>query len=250
MGIFVVGSGKFPIMDPADPQKNAPTFVALTSAYSIHSNTPWHIRYGYSWVALFFQRFKYYFAWKNAEGSNNIWYAGFEGFDTKGDPIGWENANNIDILQFETAPNLKLLSAAWNKKTSNWLTRYIYMRTGGSLYATYAMSAFWHGFYPGYYFFFLSMPMLTACERIGRKKLSPRFSTGGKWSPWGITTIMCTSFLIEYFIQPFQMLSWEWSVKAWRGHYFFGHVLAVGFYGVCMMLPTPKGKGGDKKKKA
>ena len=250
MGIFVVGSGKFPIMDPVDPQKNAPTFVALTSAYSIHSNTPWHIRYGYSWVALFFQRFKYYFAWKNAEGSNNIWYAGFEGFDTKGDPIGWENANNIDILQFETAPNLKLLSAAWNKKTSNWLTRYIYMRTGGSLYATYAMSAFWHGFYPGYYFFFLSMPMLTACERIGRKKLSPRFSTGGKWSPWGITTIMCTSFLIEYFIQPFQMLSWEWSVQAWRGHYFFGHVLAVGFYGVCMMLPTPQGKGGDKKKKA
>ena len=71
------------------------------------------------------------------------------------------------------------------------------MRTGGSLYATYAMSAFWHGFYPGYYFFFLSMPMLTACERMGRKKLSPRFSTGGKWSPWGITTIICTSFLIE-----------------------------------------------------
>ena len=121
------------------------------------------------------------------------------------------------------------------------------MRTGGSLTATYAMSAFWHGFYPGYYFFFLSMPLLTSCERIGRKKLSPRFSTGGKWTPWGVTTIVTTSFLIEYFIQPFQMLSYEWSVAAWKQHYYFGHILAVAFYVFCSMLPTPE---GGKKKKA
>ena len=237
-------------MDPVDPQKNAPVFVAVTSAYSIHSGCPWWKRYAYSWVALCMHRFKYYFAWKNAEGANNIWYAGFEGFDDKGEPKGkgdnWENANNMDILGFELAPNLSTLSKSWNKKTSNWLNRYIYSRTGRSLVATYAMSAFWHGFYPGYYFFFLSMPMLTACERLGKKKLSPRFSTGGKWSPWGIVTILTTSFFIEYMIQPFQMLSWEWSVAAWRGHYFFGHICAVIFYIFCTVLPTPK----DKKKTA
>ena len=164
MVIFVVGSGYFPLFNAVDPQRNTPVFVSLPY--------PWLQRYAYQWVALMILRFKYYFAWKNAEGANNIWYAGFEGFSPTGEPLGWENANNIDIFQFETAPNLKLLSAAWNKKTSNWLTRYIYMRTGGSLMSTYGMSAFWHGFYPGYYLFFMSMPMLTACERIGRAKVS------------------------------------------------------------------------------
>ena len=101
MGLFVFGSGKFPIMDPTDPQKNAPTFIAPGSGVSGADNTPWHVMYGYQWIALLCIRFKYYFAWKNAEGANNIWYAGFEGFDAEGNAIGWENANNIDILDFE-----------------------------------------------------------------------------------------------------------------------------------------------------
>lgn len=189
MAMFVVGGAKFPILDPSDPQHNSPPWVK--------AHLPFLKRYCYQWVALFFCRQKYYFAWKNAEGANNIWFAGYEGRDEDAKIIGWDHANNVDIVAFETAPNIKICSAAWNKKTSNWLTRYVYMRTGGSLIATYSMSAFWHGFYPGYYMFFMSMPLLTACERVGRKKLSPVFSTGGKWSPWGIVTILTTSFLGE-----------------------------------------------------
>jgi len=235
MVLFVVGNGAFPIMDPIDPQNNDPVWIK--------AHLPWIQRYGYQWIALFFIRQKYYFAWKNAEGANNIWYAGWEGQDASGKSIGWDNACNIDIVDFETAPNLKTLSAGWNKKTSNWLTRYVYMRTGGSLLATYAMSAFWHGFYPGYYLFFLSMPCLTACERLGRKKLSPYFSTGGKWSPWGIVTMLTTSFLIEYFVQPFQVLAFSWGWEAWSAHHFFGHVLAAIFYIVVSMVPTKKEEG-------
>jgi hypothetical protein len=237
MGLFVVGSGKFPVFDAMNPQKNTPVFLLLSG--------PWYMRYGYQWIALLCLRFKYYFAWKNAEGANNIWYAGFEGFKDgeKGEkvPIGWDNASNIDIIGFETAPNPQLMARAWNKKTNNWLTRYIYMRTGGNLIAVYSMSAFWHGFYPGYYFFFLSMPLLTECERIGRKKLSPLFVTSGsKWSPYGILTMLLTSFLVEYFIQPFQMLSGAWGWEAWKQHNFFGHIICVAFYALCMILPTPK----------
>ena len=40
----------------------------------------------------------------------------------------------------------QIATKSWNMKTSNWLTRYVYMRTNGSLVATYSMSAFWHGF--------------------------------------------------------------------------------------------------------
>ena len=236
MGLFVVGNGKYPLLDPTDPQNATP--VVITEEFMKNA---WAYRYAYTWVALFCIRFKYYFAWKNAEGACNIYYCGFEGFDDKGEPKGWEHSNNIDIIAFETAPNLKTLSAAWNKKTANWLGKYIYMRTGGSLMATYGMSAFWHGFYPGYYMFFLSIPFVTICERLGRKKLSPRFSSS-KWSPYGILCMLSTSLIVQYMIQPFQLLAFGWAWENWKGHYFFGHILVAIFYIVVSNIPTPKKK--------
>jgi len=182
---------------------------------------------------------KYYFAWKNAEGASNIWFAGFEGFDEDGNPKGWENSNNVDMFEFETASNVKTLSTVWNKKTANWLGRYVYMRTGGSLVATYGLSALWHGFYPGYYMFFLTIPLLTACERLGRKKLSPKFSSS-KRSLYGIVTIIATSLIVVYIVLAFQLLAFDWALAAWKSHYFFGHILCAVFYGVVSQMPTPK----------
>ena len=146
MALFVVLGGTFPILDPIDPQGNRPVLVQPDFL-----KNPWIYRYAYMWIGLFAVRQKYYFAWCNAEGANNVWYAGFEGFDEKGNAKGWGNANNIDMLGFETAENLSSLSKDWNKKTSIWLSRYVYMRTNGSLIAVYGLSAFWHGFYPGKY---------------------------------------------------------------------------------------------------
>jgi len=144
MGLFVVMGGMFPLLDPIDPQGNPPVLV---QEYFLEK--PWLYRYAYMWIALFAVREKYYFAWTNAEGANNIWYAGFEGFDDKGNPKGWGNSNNVSIVDFETAPSLSSLSRDWNKKTSAWLTKYVYIRTNGNLMAVYGLSAFWHGFYPG-----------------------------------------------------------------------------------------------------
>lgn len=237
LGIFVVGNGTFPLLDPSDPQNSTP--VLITEAMLAK---PAYERYAYSWLALFFIRFKYYFAWMNAEGANNIWYAGFEGFDDSGKAKGWQVSNNIDVIQFETAPNLKTLSAAWNKKTANWLAKYVYIRTNGSLFATYGMSAFWHGFYPGYYLFFLSVPIMAFCERIGRKKLTPRFGNGKKWSPWGIVCIISTSLMTEYMIQPFQLLAWDWALINWKNYYFAGHIVCLVFYVAVSNMPTPKVK--------
>jgi hypothetical protein len=234
MGAFVVGTGKFPLLDPTDPQNFTP--VVITAEFL---TKPWVYRFAYSWVALFFIRMKYYFAWKNAEGASNIWFAGFEGFDEDGNPKGWENSNNVDMFEFETASNVKTLSTVWNKKTANWLGRYVYMRTGGSLVATYGLSALWHGFYPGYYMFFLTIPLLTACERLGRKKLSPKFSSS-KRSLYGIVTIIATSLIVVYIVLAFQLLAFDWALAAWKSHYFFGHILCAVFYGVVSQMPTPK----------
>jgi len=234
LGIFVVGNGMFPVLDAADPQRNIPAFLSeKILAY------PWLKRYAYCWAGLFFVRQKYYFAWKNAEGSNNLWYAGFEGFDENGKAKGFDIACNMNVIEFETAPCLKKLTAAWNKKTANWLGRYVYTRTGGSLVATYGLSAFWHGFYPGYYMFFLTVPLVTACERIGRKKISPLF---GDSMMYHLVSVIVTSVVVNYSIMPFQMLAFEWSWAILKNHYFFGHGVCIVFYGVVSQMKTPKKK--------
>merc|ERR1712113_1013938 len=112
----------FPLLDTVDPKVNTP--VLLTEDFL---SKPWIYRYGYMWIGLLAVRQKYYYAWNSAEGANNIWYFGFDGFDENGKALGWETANNINMWDFETAPNIATMSKEWNKKTSLWLTRYVYI---------------------------------------------------------------------------------------------------------------------------
>lgn len=237
--LFQVLSAKYPLLDTMDPQRNTPFILQ-----SDFLKRPFYLRLFHAWLGLFAVREKYYFAWKNAEGAQNIWYAGFDGWDEKGNEKGWETSSNVDIIAFETAPDISKLSKNWNKKTSFWLTRYVYMRTGGSLMAVYAMSAFWHGFYPGYYIFFLSVPLPTFCDRLAKKKISPHFSSSD-YSLYGIMGALATSITINYMILPFQMLAWSWSLAALKSFYFFGHVGCVAYYIVMSMLPSAK-KGKKK----
>jgi len=236
MALFVFGSKKFPIHDPRDPQNFSP--IIFNSDFL---SQPLIYRYFYFWMGLIFVRQKYYFAWKNAEGACNIWYAGFEGFKDDGTVKGWEHSVNVDILKFELAPSFKVGSAAWNKKTATWLSRYVYFRTGSNLVLTYIMSSFWHGFYPGYYMFFLSIPLLTACERLSTKKISPYFSPND-YSPYGILAIVSTTIVLNYFTQAFQLLSFEWATMNWKNEYFFGHIVLIIYYLAVSKLPNPKKK--------
>ncbi|GMI10421.1 hypothetical protein TrRE_jg8056 [Triparma retinervis] len=239
LAFFMVVGSKLPVMDPDDPQKNLPIpLIQYRSGEHILN------RWIYFFVAAGCNRFKYYFAWKNAEGACNVWFAGFEGFDDKGEAIEeWGASENVDIWLCETASNVQMGTKFWNKKTALWLNRYIYTRTSGSLLITYFMSAFWHGFYPGYYLFFMSLPMLTACERIGRKKISPRLSTGGRFSPYGCLTIIVTHTFLAYCSAPFMLLSWEWSIEIWSSFNYAGHIGMAAFYITCSLLPSvPKPK--------
>mmetsp|Transcript_7988 Transcript_7988/g.22950 ORF Transcript_7988/g.22950 Transcript_7988/m.22950 type:complete len:501 (+) Transcript_7988:100-1602(+) len=234
MGLFVVINGAYPLLDPADPQHSTP--AVLTEEFLKNGIL---YRFAYLWFGLFGIRNKYYFGWKNAEGANNVWYAGFDGFDDKGEPIGWDAACNLDIIGFELAPDIQHMSKEWNKKTSNWLTRYIYIRTGGSLLAVYSLSAFWHGFYPGYYMFFLSVPLLTFCDRLAKKKISPYFSKS-RYGPYGIISTIATTCSVNYTVSSFLMLAGSWAFALWKSHYFFGHVGGLVFYAILTFLPKPK----------
>jgi len=245
LAIFVIGRTFVPFLNPSNPQYDLPTILEP----SLLTKT-WAIRFLYTYAAIFVLKCKFYYVFKTTEGTNNIWMAGFDGFEqnetgsNEKKPLGWTTSVNVDILQVETGSNIKAVMAAWNKKTANWLFRYVYIRTNGSLFFTYFISAFWHGFYPGYYLSFLSLAFFTTVERLGRKKLNYYFiqKRNCSFRNFLVTTIclLNVTLIMVYSSLPMHLLSWEWSVAGLKTHYFIGHILGLILLFVFYLLPIRK----------
>lgn len=74
---------------------------------------------------------------------------------------------------------------------------------------TYFVSAFWHGFYPGYYLFFFSVAFFTNVFRLYQKVVTPRFIDGPLRPVYRAVCIASFSIWINYLSIVFQLLSWE-----------------------------------------
>ncbi|KAF0701622.1 Aste57867_7950 [Aphanomyces stellatus] len=229
MGLMVVFGAKYPI----------------TLLYS-PDELPWYQRILTIYVTLFFVKSKYYSAWKIAEGATVLCGFGFEGFDKEGKSKGWNGVSNMDVLGFELPLSLRDASRAWNKGTQNWLQRYVYERSGNSLMATYFVSAFWHGFYPGYYIFFMSIPLATNVNRLAFKRLRPWFlDSAASKAVYDVVGLVASILTLHYLVMPFQALSWENSIQALTNVKFAGHIILVVLYVVFSLVPMRKIK--DKK---
>ena len=108
-------------------------------------------------------RTKYYGVWSMTEGACILAGLGFNGVDPKTGRISWDRVRNINPWSVETAQNTRAYLGNWNMNTNSWLRNYVYLRVTprtkkpgfrASL-ATFSTSAFWHGFYPGYYLSFI-----------------------------------------------------------------------------------------------
>ena len=244
MGLYVIGASRFPFLDKDNPGFNTP--VVLTDEFM---KRPFVIRFLYNHISLFVLRMRYYFPWKSAESATNLWLCGFDGFDDNGDSKGFDRASNVDILAFETSQSFRQCTRALNRKTASWLNRYVYGRTNKSLLATYFVSAFWHGFYPGYYLYFLSAPLMSVCERVVMEHLLPHFklrscSRGWKRILWNSLAQISVKFVLNYMAGPFFLLSWQWSLNFWKSYDYLGHVLCIAFYlSVKLLVPKQKNEG-------
>mmetsp|Transcript_4371 Transcript_4371/g.3922 ORF Transcript_4371/g.3922 Transcript_4371/m.3922 type:complete len:526 (-) Transcript_4371:58-1635(-) len=231
-------SGKYPLSKIYDPE--------------LVDGTGHVARYIYTWIALFGERLKYYFAWKVAEGASILAGFGFEGYDSSNRPKGWSAVENISILGFETAPNTQILSRSWNKRTQGWLERYTYLRTNKSLVATYFISAIWHGLYPGFFLFFMSIPVLTEIERLMKEKVNPFLvpsynprdiatypKTTIGFLYWVVSAIV-TSIAMNYIVQVFPLQSWGRCHAALGSYYYVPHIVIIVFYVLLKLSPKPK----------
>ena len=117
-----------------------------------------------------------------------------------------------------------------------WLRRYVYDRVPLPILrlpTTFLISAFWHGFYPGYYLSFLSSVALTESARAIRRVFRPYFlSPDGPLRHlkfvYDVSGTVVTMLCMNYLFATFFLRDLDLGLNAWADMSFFGHFLFIG----------------------
>ena len=124
-------------------------------------------------------RMKYYGVWCLTEGACILSGMGYKGVDPKTGNVDWNRLQNVNPWGIESAQNSRAYLENWNMNTNNWLRNYMYLRVTpkgkkpgfrASL-ATFITSAFWHGFYPGYYLSFILAAFLQTIAKSESREI-------------------------------------------------------------------------------
>ncbi|CAH8494667.1 unnamed protein product [Schistosoma turkestanicum] len=203
-----------------------PFEFVLTDAFTNYSMLH---RILYVTISLFLIRQKYYFAWGLTEVNGVAIGAGYTGQCPRTGATLNHNIRNFDFIKVETGISLKDVIDAWNISTTRWLRETFYDRLPLA-YRTilvFIISAFWHGFYPGYYIMFLSFALFTMTARIWRRHCRQYFRRTHLSSQlYDIFTMIITNFIVNYGQAPFHVLDFYASLKFLHVFYFMPHLIA------------------------
>ena len=194
-------------------------------------------------------RFRFYIAWLLAEAV--CISAGF-GANLPGssDPTvqDLKPVININVLNVEFSDSLQMLIRNWNMSVQSWLLRFVYKRVSGPKIArtlsTLLVSAFWHGVKPGYYVFFLCVPIFQIVEARYSKVRVPFFVPKAldEDTPFkrGVRHLVGNLFTMNVFafIGPaFYVLEIQEIVDIWKLLDYYGFVFAGLLMLVSVFLP-------------
>ncbi|KAL8848683.1 MAG: hypothetical protein Q9221_006293 [Calogaya cf. arnoldii] len=183
----------------------------------------------------FSTRMKYYGVWSLTEGACILTGLGYKGIDPKNGRVQWSRLENVNPWGVETAQNSRAYLENWNKNTNNWLRNYMYLRVTpkgkkpgfrASL-ATFATSAFWHGFYPGYYLSFVLAAFLQTVAKNFRRHVRPFFLTPDGQRPteykiyYDVLSYVVTQAAFSFTTAPFVLLSLPSSLLVWSRVYLY-----------------------------
>ena len=192
----------------------------------------------YIWLCILLARTKYFVVWYLAHSACILSGFGYTGkaekgaksslynsmFDRSVDSEGndWSGCSNGNYFAVELSQNVKGVTDNWNMGVGHWLKNVVYFRLTSVLgersqlpvLLTQLYSAFWHGFYPGYYLFFTSASLLTIVARNSRTKLRPYFIAAGSTAKmfYDLIGILCTTVSVNYVGLPFIVLDWDYTL--------------------------------------
>ncbi|KAH9903701.1 MBOAT, membrane-bound O-acyltransferase family-domain-containing protein [Xylariomycetidae sp. FL2044] len=189
----------------------------------------------------FTTRMKYYGVWFMAEGACILAGLGYNGVDPTSGRVSWDRLQNISPWGVETAQNSRAYLGNWNMNTNKWLRYYVYMRVTprnrkpgfrASL-ATFVTSAFWHGFYPGYYLSFVLASFVQTAAKHLRRNVRPFFLDPVTQKPtaqkkyYDVASWLVTQAIFSFVVTPFVLLRLDYSLTAWSRVYFYAVVATL-----------------------
>ena len=195
----------------------------------------------------FTSRMRYYGVWYLTEGACILSGLGYRGVDPKTGKALWNRLQNVNPWGIETAQNTQGYLGNWNMNTNNWLRNYMYLRVTPkgkkpgfrASMATFATSAFWHGFYPGYYLSFILAAFLQTIAKNTRRYIRPLFLTPDGKSPlpskryYDFASYLVTQLAFCFTTVPFVVLTLPDSLLVWGRVYFYaiiGVICSMAFF--------------------
>ncbi|KAG8630711.1 hypothetical protein KVT40_002330 [Elsinoe batatas] len=186
----------------------------------------------------FTTRMKYYGVWSLTEGSCILSGIGYKGIDPATGKADWSRLTNVKPWGVELAQNSHAYLGNWNINTNNWLRNYVYLRVTPrgkkpgfrASMATFVTSAFWHGFYPGYYLTFILGSFLQNTSKNSRRLLRPFFMTADGKKPlprkryYDLLSYLLTQVSFSFCVAPFILLEIGDSLVVWARVYFYAVV--------------------------
>mmetsp|Transcript_8660 Transcript_8660/g.36105 ORF Transcript_8660/g.36105 Transcript_8660/m.36105 type:complete len:500 (-) Transcript_8660:29-1528(-) len=218
------------------------------------ANTTFQYRWFYLLVCCMCIRSKYYTGWLMSEGASILCGFSFNGYDAQKN-AKWDRLTNINLVGVELAQNLRHVVAEWNKGTALWLKNYVYFRVSkrplregedpkttkrpglppaqGQL-VVYVVSAIWHGFYPGYYYFFVGYFFFSHVgNSLGPWVTSRVYKEGTVLGHiYTAFCILLTLTVLDYNAASFAVLAHSYSIEVWTGFYFYLHIIIVVLFGL------------------
>ncbi|KAJ1801426.1 Lysophospholipid acyltransferase [Coemansia sp. RSA 2399] len=189
-------------------------------------------------------RAAYYTAWKMSEGACIVAGLGFDGAEGGADSedkggAQWMDIANVHVREVELGTSLKQLIDGWNIGTNTWLRHHVYLRiiqlrpkhaTAASVF-TFLVSAWWHGFYPGYYLTFALGAIASNAARTLRRSLNPLVALGPDHASassqkrfikrvYDVAGWALSKYTLDFIVTPFMTLSLSASLRAWGSQYF------------------------------
>ncbi|PAA93180.1 hypothetical protein BOX15_Mlig031592g1, partial [Macrostomum lignano] len=195
--------------------------------------------------AFFLVRCKYYFAWSLAEAACLAHGFGFSGTDPSTGKPRYDLAKSFFFKDVEIGTSIRAVVAGWNVSTARWLRELVYERSPGrhATLLTFALSALWHGFYPGYYCFFVTFAVFTFTARRVRRLVRPHFQTSRSASlAYDCLTGLCANLAQNYAQGVFFLLEMGYALRFWSAMYFAGHILCAM---LLLCLPSQPGVASD-----
>ncbi|XP_070565283.1 lysophospholipid acyltransferase 2-like [Ptychodera flava] len=202
------------------------------------------IRTFYLWMTVLIVQTKYFYVWMWADAVCNTSGLGFNGYNENGSPK-WNLVSNIDLMAFMFATSGKGVVDNWNILTTLWLRYVCYDRVQSKFRTvmTFFLSSVWHGFYPGYFWTFLSGPFVLEAGKKVRQFIRPFFLRSPQIKlMYDIITWFFTHVMLAYTALPFVMLHGTNIIRFYRSVYFIGH---LGCLLVIVILPKRKRAPSD-----